>query len=75
MGPEVSLAMTCIVAAKKVIVKLRELQAAKKHNTVIIKEIDQFITSLNENINLLREQLPNKRGSWAIGTYFLSELL
>ncbi|CAM6089938.1 unnamed protein product [Calypogeia fissa] len=58
---------TCTTAAQAVITKLRELHSIKKYNSVLAQEIELFINSLNENINLLQEQLPNKTtGSWAI---------
>ncbi|CAM6100512.1 unnamed protein product [Calypogeia fissa] len=58
---------TCVTAAEVVITKLQELRSIKKYNSVLAQEIELFINSLNENINLLQEQLPNKTtGSWAI---------
>ncbi|CAM6089935.1 unnamed protein product [Calypogeia fissa] len=56
----------CLKAADLVIAELLELHSAKKYNTVVTQEIELFIKSLNDNIDLLKEQLPNKTGSWAI---------
>lgn len=59
-----------LIAAQRVIRSLKELESKKKYNTTIAREIEQFISSLDENIDLLKEELPKKDGSWALGKCF-----
>lgn len=60
-------------AAERLIASLTDLRAKRKNSSTTTAEVDKFIGSLNENVDLLKEHLPEQSESgstWAIGTYF-----
>ncbi|BBN05695.1 hypothetical protein MPTK1_3g15230 [Marchantia polymorpha subsp. ruderalis] len=59
-------------AVKNLVLTLLDVKETKQHSKIICKEIDLFVKTLNENIKLLKVNLPASVSRRALGALSLS---